>query len=211
MAFRFPVKAYTRAQLEVMSGPVRASDLEAIPHLFHDVQAFTSASTTSLKFWNTNQATVDLGNFVGGSGQLPEPQFFQPFYFGCDALVIPAVRAAAATLPGAFDDMHRLVFTTRPTDNFQISGKPYIVDIPLAVMHTLGGAVGGTGYGTSTTGFEVANNSIPDGGWCVYGGFIIPPKQNITDVVTWSATVTLNGSPVNIRKWMGGVLFRRVL
>jgi hypothetical protein len=57
----------------------------------------------------------------------------------------------------------------------------------------------------------VANNSIPDGGWCTYGSFVIPPKQNVSAVVTWPAVVTINASPVNVRLWMAGVWFRRVL
>ena len=207
---RFPIKAYNRETLEIMSGPARATDLEAIPHILHDVQAFTSAATTALRFFQAVPATVDLGN-MEAAGQLPEPQFWQPFYLGCDPLVIPAVRAAAGTLPGAFDDMHRLVHTTRPTVNMQVSGKPYVRDLPLSFFHASGGAVGGVGYGTSTTGFEVANNSIPDGGWCVAGSFIVPPKQTMSVVVTWSAAVTLNGTPVNVRFWQAGVLFRRVL
>ena len=207
---RYPIKAYNRETLEIMSGPARATDLEAIAHVIHDTQAFTSAATLALRFYQAVQATVDLGN-MEAAGQLPEPQFFQPFYLGCDPLVLPAVRAAAGTLPGAFDDMHRLVYTTRATVNYQVSGKPYIRDIPLSFFHCSGGAVGGVGYGTSTTGFEVANNSIPDGGFCVAGSFIVPPKQTMTCVVTWPAAVTLNGTPVNVRFWQAGVLFRRVL
>jgi hypothetical protein len=206
---RFPIKAYNRETLEIMSGPARATDLEAIPHVLHDVQAFTTAATTVLTFFQAVQATVDLGN-MESAGQLPEPQFFQPFYLGCDPLILPAVRAAAGTLPGAWDDMHRLVLTTRPTVRYEIAGKPYIKDIPLSFFHSSGGATG-MGYGTSTTGFEVANNSVADGGWCVAGSFIVPPKQTMLARVTWSAVVALNVSPLNVRFWQAGVLFRRVL
>lgn len=209
MGFRFPVRAYTSAQLQLMSTPARATDLEAIPHVFDDVQAFTSATTTVLRFFQAVQATVDLGNFLA-AGQLPDPMWFQPFYFGCDPLILPTT--AAATVVGAADDMHRLVYTTRPTINFAIAQKPYIQDIPLSFLHGSGGAVApaGVAAGPLVLG-QVANNSIPDGGWCTYGSFVIPPKQNVSAVVTWSAVVTINASPVNVRLWMAGVWFRRVL
>ena len=209
MGFRFPVRAYTSAQFQLMSTPARATDLEAIPHVFDDVQAFTSATTTVLRFFQAVQATVDLGNFLA-AGQLPDPMWFQPFYFGCDPLILPTT--AAATVVGAPDDMHRLVYTTRPTINFAIAQKPYIQDIPLSFLHGSGGAVApaGIAVGPLVLG-QVANNSIPDGGWCTYGSFVIPPKQNVSAVVTWSAVVTINASPVNVRLWMAGVWFRRVL
>ena len=210
MGFRFPVRAYTSAQLQLMSSPARATDLEAIPHVFHDVQAFTSATTTALRFFQAVQATVDLGNFLA-AGQLPDPMWFQPFYFGLDIMVLPTT--AAATVVGALDDMHRLLMTTRPTINVAIAMKPYIQDIPLSFLHGSGGATGlggGIAAGPLTTA-AVANNSIPDGGWCVYGSFVIPPKQNLSAVVTYPAVVTINASPVNFRLWMAGVWFRRVL
>jgi hypothetical protein len=210
MGFRFPVRAYTSAQLQLMATPARATDLEALPHVFHDVQAFTSATTLALRFFQAVQATVDLGNFLA-AGQLPDPMWFQPFYFGCDPLVLPTT--GAATVVGALDDMDRLVMTTRPTVNMQIAGKPYIQDIPLSFFHTSGGATGlggGIAAGPLTTA-AVANNSIPDGGWCTYGSFVIPPKQNIAVVATWPAVVTINASPVNVRFWVAGVWFRRVL
>ena len=139
MGFRFPVRAYTSAQLQLMSAPARATDLEAIPHVFHDVQAFTSATTTALRFFQTVQATVDLGNFLA-AGQLPDPMWFQPFYFGLDIMVLPTL--GAATVVGALDDMQRLILTTRPTINLAIAMKPYIQDIPLSFLHTSGGATG---------------------------------------------------------------------
>lgn len=207
--FRFPIKAYTRAQLEIMAGPVRATDLEAIPHVFFDTLAFASAATVNLNFYQALPATPDLGN-IPAAGQLPDPSFFQPFYLGFDPLILPAI-GVAATVVGPFDDLQRLVLTGRPTLTLNISGKPYILGIPLSFFHTSGGVTGGHAYGTSTTGTQSANNSVPDGGYCVNGSFIIPPKQAFNVAVAWPATVTLNATPVNLRQWMAGVYFRRVL
>lgn len=207
--FRFPVRAYTRAQLEIMSGPARATDLEAIPHILFDTLSFASASTLTQKFYQTVQTTPDLGN-ISSAGQLPEPQFFQPYFLGFDPLVLPAI-GVAATVVGPFDDVQRLVLTSRPILSLTVSGKPYILGVPLSFFHTSGGVTGGHAYGTSTTGTQSANNSIPDGGYCVNGSFIIPPKQAFDVTVSWPAVVTLNATPVNNRHWMAGVLFRRVL
>lgn len=208
-SFGFPVKPYTRAQLEILSGPQRASDLEVIPHVLFDTQSFASASTLSLRFFSALPATPDLGN-MEAAGSFPDPCFFQPYFYGCDPLILPAV-GVAATVVGPWDDMQRLVLTSRPVISFAVSSKPYLVGIPLSFLHTSGGAVGGVGFGTSTTGHLSANNSVPDGGWRTQGSFIIPPKQAISCLVTWPATVTLNATPVNMRLWMAGNYFRRVL
>lgn len=210
MAFKFPIRPYTRAQLDVMCNPASANQPEAIPHVLFDTQSYVSTTTTTLVYYQTVQADKSLGN-MDSAGQLPEPQYFQVFNMGIDVLE-PVYARAAAAVAGALDDVQQLVLSGRGYVDMTISGKKYCVGIPMSFFHQSGGVTGNlTGTFAATNGIEFANNSLPDGGWAVNGAIVIPPKQAFDITLRWPAAITLSATPRNIRFWMAGVLFRRVL
>lgn len=208
MSFRIPVTPYNRDQLEALANPISAQQPEALVWTFWDTLTFTSASTTTLTFFQTVNTDKTLGN-IQQQGSLPDPQYFQMFNVGLDVLRDVTTTASAATT-GAVDDVQKLVLTQRGRAVLTISGKPYM-DVPTSFLHCSGGA---TGFGwatmTAQAQTEFANNSIPDGGYNLMGKVVIPPKQAFDITLSWPAAITLTAN-VSIRVWVAGVLFRRVL
>jgi hypothetical protein len=147
-----------------------------------------------------------------GPGQLPDPQYFEIGYWGVDFLLASINAAAPAATVSHWADLIQFLWTQRGIWTFNISNKR-VGPFPLSFMHTSGGP-SGFGYGNSATTarFEYGNNAIPDGGFCVGGAIIIPPKLGFDVTLNLAAAATLTaGSPLNVRVWMAGVLHRRVL
>lgn len=210
MAFKFPIRPYTKAQLDVMVNPASANQPEAIPHVLFDTQPYVSTVTTTLVYYQTVQVDKSLGN-MDSAGQLPSPQYFQIFNMGIDVLE-PVFARAAAPAAGALDDVQQLILSGRGYVDMTVAGKRYCVGIPASFFHQSGGVTGGiSATFAAAAGIEYANNSLPDGGWAVNGAIVIPPNQAFDVTLRWPAAITLVATPRNIRFWMAGVLFRRVL
>lgn len=208
MAFRFPIRAYTRAQLDVLCNPASANQPEAIPHVLFDTQLYTDNVTIAQQFYQAINVDKTLCN-MAGAGQLPEPQYFQVFNCGIDVLAEDSTTSGG--IAGVHDDINKLIRVGHPAVTLTIAGKRYIDSIPATFFHTSGGATGfNAGTWTAEENIVWADNSIPDGGWCVNGSIIIPPKQAFDVTINWAAAVNISGNQ-SIRFWMAGVLFRRVL
>lgn len=211
MALRFPVKAVPRQVLAVRANPEAANQPEALPWVLYDTQAWTTAVTFNSQHFLTQPTDPTLGN-MEGPGQLPDPQFFEIWYWGVDFLLAAVAAAAPAATVSPWADIIQFLWAQRGTFEFNISNKrtgPF----PLSFMHGSGGPQG-FGYGNSATTarFEYGNNGPADGGFCVAGAIVIPPKLGFNVTLRTFAAVTLvNGSPLNVRAWMAGVLHRRVL
>lgn len=210
MGFRFPVRAKSRQQLAVQANPELANQPEALPWVLYDTQTWTSASTATANYFLSQQTDKTLGN-MEGPGQLPDPQYFEIWYWGIDFLLAGINAAAPGATVSNWADINTFLFTQRLTWMFAISNKN-IGPFPATFFHGSGGATG-FGYGNSgtTARFEYANNGIFDGGYCVGGAITIPPKLGFVVTLTAAAAPTLvNGNPP-VRAWQAGVLHRRVL
>lgn len=205
---RFPVRPFTKADLKERSEPqaVRGGQLEAIALPLYDTGTYTSATTTQITFFTTARGSRNLSN-LDTPGILSDPQYFLIDYMGLDILTPPG--------DGAWLDVHRLlsgdtVANGGPYWEFSLQGKSY-GQIPLTFMHESGG-VRGYGFSTATADtVEVGRNALPDGGWCVDGSILIPPMAGFQVEIVWPNAVTLATSPVAIRPWLAGTLYRKVL
>jgi len=208
MGLAFKVQPKTKAALLGQANPQSATQPEVFPWVLYDTQSYTSTSTTTLSFFQTVQTDKSLGN-MEGAGQLPDPQFFEMYKVGMDVLLRPAAQAGHAAT-GPIDDIAQLVLSGRGNFIFQISNKNY-GPFPLSFLHASGGPTG-FGWATMTAEAQVsyANNGIFDGGFPINGGLVIPPKVGFSIVLNWPAALTLQAS-VNLRVWMFGALYRRVL
>lgn len=218
MAFRFPIRAYTRAQLEMLSKPAGANQPEALPHVFFDTQTFITLGalgTTRLVFFQAVNADKTLSN-MEAAGQLPDPQFFQIFNVGVDILLdVTTNTAGTGTLLSPVDDIQLLTVLSHPTLTLTIAGKRYIAGVPLTHFHQSGGVKAFTDGTWTVAAFSVdytswGLNSQPDGGWHTDGSLFIPPKQAFDVAIDWVAQVATCANPL-IRVWMAGVWSRRVL
>ncbi len=211
MALRFPVKAVPRQILAIRANPEAANQPEALPWVLYDTQAWTTAVTFNTTHFLTQPTDPTMGN-MEGPGQLPDPQFFEIWYWGVDFLLASINAAAPGATVSHWADIIQFLWTQRGTFEFNISNKK-TGQFPLSFFHGSGGPQG-FGYGNSATTarFEYGNNGPADGGYCVAGAIVIPPKLgfNVT-LRTFAAPTLVSGSPLNVRTWMAGVLHRRVL
>ena len=210
---RYKIVPKTKAQLMRLANPEMANQPEVLPWILYDTQVFTSASTTSLSFFTTLQTNKSLGN-MESAGQLPDPQFFEMHYIGCD--IMRVVTTAAGATPGAIDDIQKVLFGDAGTGadagrfTFTMSNKRF-GPFPLSFCHASGGATGfGWGTFTAEESLQYGNNSIPDGGFYCGGTIIIPPKIGFDVTLDWGGTIPL-ASNVAVRMNLVGVLHRRVL
>jgi len=203
------VVAKTFKELYRQANPQEVQQGEAISDVRFDTQTYTSATTTSLTFFSAAQTDPTLSNMPIG-GQFPDPQWFEIHNIGFDFLGAVAT-SAGNTAAGMAADIQLLMMVGRPIFTLVLSEKNY-GQYPLSFLHTSGGAHG-FGYGTLTApnAVQVANNSLPDGGWNWRGSVVIPPKVGFSVRVQWSAAQTLTGGNPSLRFWMGGVLHRRVI
>jgi hypothetical protein len=206
---RMRVVARTRGALARDASPQNAQQPEALPWVLFDTQAWTTAVTTTQTYFTTVQNDKTLGN-MEGPGQLPDPQYFEIHYIGLDFLLTPNFLAAAAAT-GPANDIAAFLFAQRGIWTFNVSNKR-VGPFPLSFLHGSGGPTGYASTNSATTGkFEVANNGVFDGGYCVGGAIIIPPKVSFDITLQLAAAATLQTTPLNVRVWMAGALYRRVL
>lgn len=204
-------RARTRAELEMVANPQSANQPECFPYVLYDTQTYVDNTTTSLTFFTSTNSDKTLSN-MEGSGQLPDPQWFEIHYMTCDLLATPVVNAGhTAAALGNLQDVQLLMDVGRPTFTLTISNKNY-GPLPLNTCAALGGATG-FGWGTFTAEASVAyaNNGIPGSGGFPWGGaLVIPPKMGFNVVLNWAAAQDISGN-VPIRMGLCGVLYRRVL
>src|SRR5712671_3932176 len=206
---RMRVVARTRPALARAANPQSAKEPEALPWVLYDTQAWTTALTTTQTYFTAVQNDKTLGN-MEGPGQLPDPQYFEVHYIGCDFL-LPEQFLVAAAATGPITDIIQFLFTQRGIFTFNISNKR-VGPFPLSFLHASGGATGFLATNSATVGkLEYANNGIFDGGFCVGGALLIPPKVAFDITVALAGVPTLTNTPLNVRIWMAGALYRRVL
>lgn len=206
---RFKIVPKTREQLDRLAFPEQSRQPEAVPYVFYDTQLYTSGTTVQLTFFAGTQTDRSLSN-MEAAGALPDPQYFEVQFFGCDILC-DASLAGASTEVGALDDLQKLLLVSRSRFTFTMSNKTY-GPIPLSFLHASGGATGAmAGTMTAPNMVQVANNGIFDGGYYVGGSIVIPPKVGFGMVLDFSGAQTLNAGNTYIRLWMHGQLNRRVL
>lgn len=212
MGFRVTVQPKRRAQLVAQSNPGVGDQPEALAWVFYDTQTYIDNSTVELAFFQTTSTDRSITN-VPTAGQLPDPQFFEIAYFGCDFLFDQVDNTDPSK--SALADLITLLVTGRAFWSFNISDKQ-IGPFPLTFCHASGGATGiATGFDNVAAGgtpslISVANNGIFDGGYCVDKAITIPPKVGFNVQVRWPASVQIENDTL-LRFWMAGVLHRRVL
>ena len=207
---RMRVVARTRPALARAANPQSAKEPEALPWILFDTQAWTTAVTTTQTYFTSVQNDKTLGN-MEGPGQLPDPQYFEIHYIGADFLLSPNSVASVAAA-GPLNDIAQFLFAQRGIWTFNVSNKR-VGPFPLSFLHASGGP---TGYLAITNAAaaqknEYANNGIFDGGFCVGGAIMIPPKVSFDITLQLAAAAALQTSPLNVRVWMAGSLYRRVL
>ena len=200
----------TRMQLDELANPQGRGVSQATPWILYDSQTYTSAATTTLNFFQTQQNDRTLSNLLQG-GALTDPNYFEIYNLGFDILN-DGSGVVGVTEVGIADDIQKLMLVGRPIFTLTIQDKNY-GPFPLSFLHTSGGAQGFIAAGnTAATGnVQFANNSFPDGGWNWRGSVIIQPKVGFSVQVQWTAAQTLAaGNPV-VRFWMAGALHRAVV
>lgn len=205
---RVPVRPRSVTELASLTSPVSipAGQSEAIRWQYYDTQTYLQAGSSALTFFQTVSNDVTLSN-MEAQGQLPDPKYLELWFVSCDILL----PKASAAVPNAAGDMLNLVMIGRPIFTLTISDKVYI-RTPLSFLHASGG-VDGFGYSVAAvaaTAAEWANNGVQDGGYCVDGSIIIPPKVGFQASIAWgNAQAVLADTRIRIN--LDGVLHRRVL
>ena len=214
--FAFPVRGRTLGDLKRLANPdpsVRGTS-EAIAWTLYDTQLYVDNVTTQLAFFQTTNVDRSITNMQTG-GSLPDPQFFEIYYFGADILQEVTSDVTTDVTPGAWDNVQRLILTSRAFWTFTISDKEY-GPWPASLLHGTGGVQGFGFAATTVAATSLANqyglNGPADGGFCMDGAIVIPPKVGFRLQLNWPAAVQLSGTTdVRIRTVMHGVLHRRVL
>jgi hypothetical protein len=207
-AIGHPIQPYYRDQIAAFVNPQSAGQPEAVPWVLFDTQLYTSATTTQLTFFRTQQADATMSNMLQG-GALTDPQHFQIYHLGFDVLADNTTEANGPT--GILDDIALLMLVNRGTFTLDIQQKLY-GPFPLSLLHTSGGPVGVIAGGVANEFIQSGNNSFPDGGWNWFGGVWIPPKVSFGVILNWSAATTFSDAAnKNLRFWMSGTLYRSVV
>src|SRR5690606_4792173 len=138
----------------------------------YDTQTYTSAATTTLTFFNTQQSDPTLGNLEQAGG-LTDPQWFEIHNWGLDILT-DGSAVVGVTEAGILDDIAKIMLVGRPVFTFSTSHESY-GPYPLSLLHTSGGPTGQPSAGNSvaTGNIQFATDSFPDGGWNWHGNVII--------------------------------------
>ena len=195
--------------------PLMPGQPERIPWTWFDTLTYTSGSTVTLDFFQAVNADKNLSNMVA-AGQIPSPQFFD-LYQCSIAYLIPVTSSgivAAPTATGAVTDVRNL---SNGAANFQVASKDYWQG-PQFALPCGGGpdakvAIAGTYAAPNQVQKEFANNGVPDlrNRYSFWGDITLPHNQNFVWRLTWSAPITLLAGNSNIKVWMDGYLYRRVL
>lgn len=195
--------------------PLMPGQPERIPWTWFDTLGYVSGTTVTLEFFQAVNADKNLSNMVA-AGQIPSPQFFD-LYQCSIAYLIPVTSSgaiAAPTATGAVTDVRNL---SNGAATFQVASKDYWQGPQLALP--CGGgpdaqvAIAGTYAAGTQVQKEFANNGVPDlrNRYSFWGDITLPHNQNFSWKLTWSAPITLLAGNSNIKVWMDGYLYRRVL
>lgn len=206
---KFKIDPLTYQQLDALSQPASANQPEALPWVLYSTKTFTSASTTTLQFFDGAEgADLSLTN-VPAAGQLSEHEYFRIMSVGLDILGRPTTSAGGQL--GILDDIHQIALTGLGRWEILFNDKKF-GPFPISFLHGSGGAVG-IGWGTFTAeeSIEHANNGVFDGGFWVGGTYTIRPKMVFPMTMTWPAALTLAGGNPKLRAYMIGVKFRRTI
>lgn len=180
---------------------------EAIWHLAYDTKTFTSASTTSLSFFDAvNVGTLDLSNMEVG-GQFPAPQVFDIHGIFCDLWAPAAGVSTSAATTGNLNDIMLLLFVGRPRWTLTIQQKNY-GPYPLLALHGLGSPVAQLSQTVATVSQQQATNDRSPG-WNYNGSITIPAQTAFQFTVVWQAAQTLTANWL-VRIGMTGKLSRAV-
>lgn len=218
MPNQHPKQVKTVQELSAGITPMLPGQPERIPWTWFDTQNYVTGATTVLEFFQNVNADKNLSNMVA-AGQIPSPMFFDLYNCSISYLIPVSVGAPAdpAVVTGAVNDVDRL---SQGACSLVIANKDYWQGSQMNLP--CGGGVGANvAYGvtgTAASGFgataQFATNGNPDlrNRYNFWGDITIPHNQNFTWKLTWSAALVL-APAVNrqIRLWMDGYLYRRVL
>jgi hypothetical protein len=191
---------------------------EVIFQPLYDTQAYTSAATVDLNFFQTAGLGPNLSN-MQLAGVLPSPQKFLIQAVRFNPLVQPTLSVAAAvdaqTIAGALNDIFLL--TTRGVLSLNVATKNYLT-IPLDSVPAGGGIFGSVASTANAAAakagvMESGANGNPDARNSFVldqAALLIDTQVNFIVNLHWAAAVTLNGSPVNLRVYLDGWLIRAV-
>lgn len=189
---------------------------ERIAWSWFDTQSYVSGTTSSLDFFQSVNTDKNLSNMVA-AGQIPSPQFYD-LYHASICYLIPFSALAAAdplAITGALNDVDRL---SQGAALLKVADKDYWSGPQLALPCGGGPDARISMSSTETAGeqaaLQFATNGNPDlrNRYNFWGDITIPPNQNFIWRLTWPAPLTLAPSVNrNIKVWMDGYLYRRVL
>lgn len=202
-----PFTALRLQDVQRMGSPGSGGDVENVWWQFFDSQTYVDNTTTSLTFFNQQNADRTLTNMPVG-GVLAFPQTLRIHNVCLDVLsAIPVTTSA--TLTGALDDLSLLIFSSgaRPTWQLNIGGKLYG---PFSLT-TLGGTGGPNGFGFSSDGAEIIQwaRNDPHVGWDFCGQLVILPMVDFNVQLNWAAAANLTADKI-LRVSLCGPLTRRV-
>ena len=194
---------------------VQQANKEIIGYTLWDRQAFTTASTTSITFFQT-QTTGIAGNMQLG-GQLPNGFSFRTeairLFFAIPSNTETAAAIAAGLTTSVLDDIFNLITTGHA--EFRVGEKSY-GRWPIFMLPGGAGPAGfyqapGTyGAGTSQQ-FGLVQNGVSDPR-AVYSlevPIVIPPQFSFSIICSWAAAITLIGSsPIQVFCMLDGQLCR---
>jgi hypothetical protein len=196
--------------------PMLPGQPERIPWTWFDTQSYVSGTTTRLDFFQAVNADKTLSNMVA-AGQIPSPQFFDLYHCSIAYLVpFSAVAAAAAlAVTGALNDVDRL---SQGAASFEVANKAYWQG-PQLSLPCGGGPVPFFSLASAEAAgdqaaMQFATNGNPDlrNRYNFWGDITLPANQNFLWSLTWSAPLTFDpATNRNIKVWMDGYLYRRVL
>jgi len=200
-------------------GVNRVNQYEAIRQSLYDFQAYATAGTTQLQFFQvpkgqSGKTVADTNMTI--AGMLPQPQYFLVetieiyFYPGVE----PGVEAAAApTEPEFSNDMYALAKSG--SLNYFIGSKTYLEEAPIGRFPP---KTKQEGYAALHFAQAVAADQqmhIDYSAWCGRPYYInpqtmIPPNQNFNVSLNWPAAVaTPSGTNGRIGIVLDGILYRQ--
>lgn len=195
--------------------PMLPGQPERIPWTWFDTQNYVSATTVRLDFFQAVNADKTRCNMVA-AGQIPSPQFYDLYHCSV-AYLIPLEQSgliAAPVATGAFTDVRNL---SNGEAVFSVANKDYWQGPQLA-LPCGGGPVGfttltGTFAAPLLAQLSQANNGAPDlrNRYNFWGDITLPANQNFIWSLLWTAPITLAAGNTDIKVWMDGYLYRRVL
>lgn len=194
-----PVRAKSVAQLTSATTPTGTMVVRAP---MYDTQAYVSAATTQLTFFNNINADKTLSNIRGNGGTFPQNTYFEPLFVNVDFLAVNVLGGNTAT--GKMDDLDRLIMSGRGTLAITV-GQTTLPQIPISYCHASGGPIGSiAGTWTAPQQLQFGNNGAQDSGYCIADSFTITPNSPFFCTITWAAAQTLVSTTPFIRLSIDG-------